>query len=98
MLAFGDVFGPLAIYILNGCVNVFHEEHLANLEMVTFCSEVEATTSYRVLVVEIRPLVPQQEINYPRLPIPTRNFKRHPLLSAENIWINELLENKIIYR
>lgn len=96
MLTVGDVFSPLPIDILNGRIDVLHEQHLTNLKMVSLRSEVETTASDRVLVVEVRPFVSEQQIDYPRLPVPTSDFERDPLLSTENIWIDEFLENQVI--
>ena len=98
MLAFGDVFRPLAVDILDGRIDVLHEQHLANLEVVSLRGEVETTASDRVLVVEIGPLVSQQQIDNPGLSIPTSYLERNPLLSTENVRVHEFLENQIVDR
>lgn len=45
MLTFGDIFSPLAINILNRGINIFHEQHLTNLKMVTLRSKMKTTAS-----------------------------------------------------
>ena len=96
MLTFGDIFSPLAINILNRGINIFHEQHLTNLKMVTLRSKMKTTASNWVLVVEVSSFVSEQKINDSWLSIPTSYFERDPLLSTKNVWVNELLENKII--
>lgn len=65
--------------------------------MVALRSKMETAASDRVLVVEVGPFVSEQQIDYPRLPIPTGYFEWHPFLTTKDVWVHEFLENKVIH-
>jgi hypothetical protein len=64
--------------------------------VVTLGSQVEAWSSYRVNDVKVCSLVLEQHVHNPWVAIPTRYFKRYPLLPSKHIGIDMLFRNQII--
>jgi len=58
-------------------------------------SQMQATASHRMLVIQVGPLVFQEHVNNAWMPIPAGNLQRYPLLPAPNIRIDVLLDNQI---
>ena len=86
--ALSDVLGLLAILICQGEIDVVHQQHLADLKVITLGCQVQATAAHRVVVVDVSALVLEQHVHEARMAVPTSYFEGRPFLATQDVGVH----------